>query len=99
MFVEFTPGTRLIPPFTVRATGNEFRTSALLTNWLRVPCTSTTGDAPVTVTVSSTEPTARAAFTVAANDPWRRIPSRLTVRKPGSVNVTVYSPGRRSTME
>jgi len=38
------------------------------------------------------------AFTVAVNDVGSLRPSRRIVRKPASVNVTVYSPGRRSTM-
>ena len=52
-------------------------------------CTSTIGDSPVTVMVSSSAPTRRSAFTVAMNDPVSSMPSRLTVLKPGSVNVTV----------
>jgi hypothetical protein len=34
-----------------------------------VPCTSMTGDSPVTVTVSVTASTASSALTVAVNDP------------------------------
>ena len=52
-------------------------------------CTSTTGLSPVTVIVSSSEPTRRSAFTVAVNDPVSSMPSRFTVLKPASVNVTV----------
>ena len=59
---------------------------------------STTGASPVTVTVSSRAPTRRSAFTVAVKSPDSSIPSRLTVLKPVSVNVTVYDPGRRSMM-
>ena len=61
-------------------------------------CVSTTGASPVTVIVSATVPTRRSTFTVAVNDPASSIPSRLTVLKPASVNVTVYMPGRRSTI-
>ena len=52
----------------------------------------------MTVIVSSSEPTFNSAFTVAVNPVVKAIPSRLTVPKPGSVNVTAYEPGRRSTM-
>ena len=59
---------------------------------------STTGDSPLTVTVSSSEPTFNSAFTVAVNPVVNAIPSRLTVPKPGKEKVTVYMPGRRSTI-
>ena len=70
---------------------------------VRVVCcwtfwTSTTGDAPVTVTVSATVPTRRSAFTVAVNPEVNSIPSRLTGLKPVKAKETVYEPGRRSTM-
>src|SRR5215831_19208256 len=38
------------------------------------------------------------AFTVATNEPLSSMPSRLTLLKPVNVNVTLYVPGRRSTM-
>jgi hypothetical protein len=57
---------------------------------------STTGASPVTVTVSCTPPTRRSPLTVAMKLPVSSIPSRLTVEKPGSVNVTVYVPGLKS---
>ena len=60
--------------------------------------TSTTGDAPVTVTVSSIVPTRRSAFTVAVNPVVNSIPFRLSVLNPVKVKTTVYVPGRRSTM-
>src|SRR5262245_8074201 len=56
------------------------------------------GLSPVTVMVSSSDPTRRSAFTVAANPALIAIPSRRTVVNPASANVTVYVPGRRSTM-
>ena len=59
---------------------------------------STTGDSPVTVIVSSSPPTLSSAFTVAVNDVVNSMPSRLNVLKPGKVKVTVYGPGRRSTI-
>jgi len=63
----------------------------------RTLCTSTIGDSPVTVTVSSSAPSRSSALTVATNVPLSSMPSRLTVAKPGSENVTEYKPGRRST--
>ena len=59
---------------------------------------STSGESPVTVIVSSTAPTASSALTVATIEPLRLIPSRTSDRKPGRVNVTEYSPGRRLVM-
>ena len=59
---------------------------------------STSGLAPVTVTVSARVPTGMSAFTVAVNPAVSPIPSRLTVLKPARLNVTVYVPERRSTM-
>src|SRR6266850_5532414 len=56
------------------------------------------GASPVTVTVSSRAPGRRSVLTVAVNDPVNSIPSRRTVLNPGSVNVTVYVPGRKSTI-
>ena len=50
---------------------------------------STIGELPVTVTVSSTPPTANSMSTAAANDPWSSMPSRTTVVNPASANVTV----------
>jgi hypothetical protein len=70
-------------------TGSACRTSWLTTSWVREFWMSTTGEAPVTVTVSSTDPTAIEAFTVAENAPSSTMPSRFTVLKPGRVNVTV----------
>src|SRR4249919_3195099 len=68
------------------------RTRCCVTLW-----TSTIGVSPVTVTDSSTAPTRKSAFTVAVNDPASSMPSRLNALNPGSVNVTLYVPGRRST--
>ena len=61
-------------------------------------CTSTIGDSPVTVIVSSSEPTRSSALTVDTNVPVSSMPSRLTVLNPVSVNVTEYVPGRKSMM-
>jgi hypothetical protein len=58
--------------------------------------TSTTGDDPDTVIVSLTSPIRSSAFTVALNPVVSSIPSRLSAANPGSVKVTVYTPGRSS---
>ena len=64
----------------------------------RVFWMSTTGDAPVTVTVSSIDPTLNSAFAGAVKPVVSSMPSRLTVLKPCSLNVTEYVPGRRSVI-
>src|SRR5262245_1534249 len=56
------------------------------------------GDSPETVMVSESSPTRMSMLIVAVNDPSSETPSRLTVLNPARVNVTVYSPARRSTM-
>jgi hypothetical protein len=61
-------------------------------------CTSTTGVAPLTLIVSATPLTRISAFTVVTPPPEISSPSRWTVAKPGSENVTAYVPGRRSTI-
>ena len=58
-------------------------------------CVSTTGDAPVTVIVSSRSPTASWPLTVAVNPVVSSTPARRSVENPARVNVTVYVPGRR----
>ena len=50
----------------------------------REVCVSTTGLAPVTVTVSARAPTASVTFTVAVNPTPSSMPSRMTVEKPVS---------------
>jgi hypothetical protein len=50
--------------------------------------TSTTGDSPDTVTVSSIAPTRISALTGTVVSAGTMMPSRLNVLKPGSVNVT-----------
>jgi hypothetical protein len=49
---------------------------------------STTGASPVTVTVSSTEPTRISASTATVAEPLNVTPSRLTVLNPGSEKLT-----------
>src|SRR5699024_8858584 len=61
-------------------------------------CTSTTGACPETVNVSSSEPTVKSALIVVVNDPANCTPDLLNVLKPVRLNVTVYAPGRRSTI-
>ena len=69
------------------APGSTLTRSAASTVCRRVVLTSTSGDSPVTVIVSSTAPTAISASTSATNAPCRTMPSRSTVLKPGSVKV------------
>lgn len=51
-------------------------------------CTSTTGAWPLTVTVSSSAPTASVASTVSVKSPGSVKPSRIWVEKPTRVKVT-----------
>src|SRR5262245_53564352 len=60
--------------------------------------TSTVGVAPVTVTLSSTEPTCKSALTVAVKAVGSSIPRRTTDVNPARLKVTSYTPGRRSMM-
>ena len=53
---------------------------------------STTGAAPVTVTVSATAASSNAASMRIARLPSTMTPSRTSVRNPGSSNVTSYEP-------
>ena len=64
-------------------------TSALSTVWVRTFWTSTTGVAPVTVTLSCTLPTLISAGMVSVAEPASSRPSRLNAVKPGKVNVSV----------
>ena len=56
--------------------------------WRRTLCVSTMGVSPVTVIVSCSVPTFRSALIVAVNEPVSSMPSRLTLLKPVSENVT-----------
>ncbi len=80
------------------AVGTVVSTSLLNVVCRRMLWTSTIGVAPLTVMVSSTAPTFMSALMVATNAPVSSMPSRLTLLKPVSVNVTEYVPGRRLTM-
>ena len=64
---------------------------------VKVFWTSTIGDSPVTVTVSSIAPTRMSAFTGAVKFASSTTPSRFTVLNPWRVKVTEYVPGLRST--
>ena len=66
--------------------------------WLTTFCTSITGLAPDTVTVSSIEPTDIVPSTFAVKSETSSIPSRTNVLNPGNVNVTVYVPGRSASI-
>ena len=52
-------------------------------------CVSTMGDSPVTVSVSSSVPTFMSTLIVAVKSDVSSTPSRTTLPKPGSENVTV----------
>ena len=52
-----------------------------------------TGESPVTVTVSCSVASASSAFTLAVKPSETSTPSRLTVRKPASSNISSYTPG------
>ena len=58
-------------------------------SWWTTFWTSMMGEAPETVTVSSTAPTPIVTSTLAVNPVVSSIPSRMKVLKPGSVNVIV----------
>src|SRR5476649_565550 len=55
--------------------------------------TSTTGEAPLTVTVSCSDATFSSTLTVAVKPTLMLIPSRITVPKPPSSYCTAYIPG------
>ena len=84
-----TPGISAERPFSVRPPGRISICSFVSTVWVIVFFTSTTGDAPDTVTVSCRLPTRKSAFTLASKVPCSTTPSRRTVLKPVSVKVTV----------
>src|SRR5258708_23614774 len=93
-----TPGMTFSSDPYARVAGSDAIASALITVSRRVFCTSTTGEALTTVTVSSRAPTVISIGMVRVSVPVRTRPSRLMVAKPGNDTVIVYVPGRRSTM-
>ncbi len=68
---------------------NRVDPSLVTTRCVTTFCTSTVGDCPVTVTVSSSAPTRISTLTFAVNEAVSSMPSRFTVLKPGRLNVTV----------
>ena len=74
-------------PWIVRPVGMASSASRFSTWDLVVLCTSTVGDAPVTVNVSSSDPTLSSLFTVIVKSDGSSIPSRFIVEKPSSENV------------
>src|SRR4051812_1295001 len=92
------PGVMLRMAPAARVTGSASMTSDLMMVSFRAFCTSTTGVSPVTVIVSSRPPTFISAAIVSVWVPESSTLSRLTVLKPGNVNVSEYVPGRRSMM-
>ena len=76
-------------PLALRDDGMAVSTSLSTMVCTRALWTSTVGDSPVTVIVSSRLPTRRSALTVATNSPRSSMLSRFTTLKPGSVKVTM----------
>ena len=83
-----TPGMRAARPLSVRSPGRISICSFVNTVCVMLFFTSTTGEAPDTVTVSCRLPTRRSALTFASNVPVSTMPSRLTALKPVSEKVT-----------
>src|SRR6185503_6706041 len=86
------PGTSVTRLWYSRAVGMAATTSLSSTLCCFAFTTSTIGDSPLTVIVSSSAPTRSSALTCAASEPVSSIPSRLTVLNPASVKVTTYDP-------
>ena len=87
--LRLTPTTNWAMPWMVRPVGMASMASRLSTDTLADVVTSTTGDEPVTVIVSSREPTESSALMVAVNSACSCNPSRLKVLNPGSVKDTL----------
>jgi hypothetical protein len=73
----------------LRPVGIRSIASRLSTEVFAADVTSTTGEAPVTVMVSSSWPTPSSALSVAVNSDGSWRPSRRKVLKPVNENVTV----------
>src|SRR5262245_779356 len=93
-----TPTVNAAKPAKFFAVGTVSRLSRDRRFSERVLATSTTGLAPETVMVSSSDPTFIDAFTFAVKPVVSSMSSRLYVLKPGSAKVTMYLPGRSSTI-
>ena len=83
------PGITAWTPVAFLEVGMAVRMSLLIVVCAFALWTSTVGVSPVTVIVSARAPTFRSALTVATNVPVNSMPSRFTVLKPASENVTV----------
>ena len=83
-FISCTPGISVANSTAVLPVGSASTTSRVITTWRLTFCTSTIGDVPVTVIVSSTAPTRRSASTVAVKPVVSSIPSRRTELKPAA---------------
>ncbi len=87
------PGISTPAAAMLRAIGMVSSTSRVITRRCDPTfCTSTRGDDPETVIVSSTAPTRISTLTFAVKFSPSSTPSRRTVLKPGSEKVTVYTP-------
>ena len=73
----------------VPAVGTALSTSRVICTCLALVCTSTTGEAPDTVTLSCSVPTARSTLMVATKFAASSTPSRICVLNPVSEKVRV----------
>jgi hypothetical protein len=87
--LRLTPTTSWPRPWMLRPVGIKSIASRSSTAVLAAEVTSTTGDAPVTVIVSSRAPTPSSALRVAVNSDGSCRPSRRNVLNPVSEKVTV----------
>ena len=94
--VTSTAGVSAAKLTKLRSVGSWSIASRVAVDFCTTFCTSTIGLSPETVMVSVTPPTRISAPTLAVNDVVSSMPSRLTVLKPLSENVTVYVPARKS---
>src|SRR5215831_5358162 len=92
-----TDGTVPAISWKLRPVGSDSSNSWLTTSRRWLVWTSTTGEAPVTVTFSATWPIFISTLIGAVKFVSSTMSVRRTVANPVSVNVTVYVPGRRST--
>ncbi len=83
-----TPGACPITDQMSRAFGSDCSMSCVTLNVLVVLDTSTTGDAPETVTVSCSDATCSWTLTVAVNPRFTTMPSRTTLENPESSYVS-----------
>ena len=84
-----TPGISSATENTWRPVGRTSSTARGMTDWPTELRVSTTGDSPVTVTLSSSPPTFSSMFSVAVKAVGSSMPSRFTVVKPVRSKVTV----------